>query len=198
VREAMTQVELAIMDKSLVPRKYGVSLIISVFGNDPGIMLRVPFGEDLQGSAKDYFEGAFKYYRNYATHEGLQIDGPICLRTLVMASDLLFLVGASSVSFADVGGIDGLVKHGVFRSPDKVRELIVLLDDYCLPSEVLDGFYEDLYERGFEDKHLEALFDCGLVEYRVNTDVDDPSHMVESIGVFFLTPAGKRVLDPKE
>lgn len=193
-REAMTQVELAIKEKSQVPKKYGVTLIKSVFGTDPGIKLRVPFGEDMQGPAKEYFEAAFRYYRNYAAHDGLQIDGPICLRILIMASDLLFLVGASSVSFADVGRADGLVKHGVFPSTDKVLELIRLLDDYCLPNEVLDGFYEDLYERGFEDKNLEALLECGLVEYRVNTDIDDPDNMVETMGVFYLTPAGRRVL----
>lgn len=197
VREAMTQVELAIKEKSQVPKKYGVTLVDSVFGNGLGIKLRVPFGEHMQRHAKAFFEGAFQYYRNYAIHEGDRIDAPGCLRILVMASDLLFLIGASNVSFADVGGEDGLVKHGVFPSPEKVRELILLLDDYCLPNEVLDGFYEDLYARGFEDKHLEALFDCGLVEYRVNTDVDDLTHMAESIGVFFLTPAGKRVLDPQ-
>jgi hypothetical protein len=192
--EAMTQVELAIKEKSGVLKKYGVSLAGSVFGSGPGIKLRVPFGEHMQGHAKVYFEGAFSYYRNYAAHEGAQIDGPICLRILVMASDLLFLVGASTVSFTDVGGVEGLVKHGVFSSHQRVIELLSFLDDCCLPDEISDGFYEDLAQRSFEDKHLQSLFDCGLVEYQVNSDVDDPSQTIDRIGIFYLTPLGKSIL----
>jgi len=192
--EAMTQVERAVKEKSGVSKLFGVTLMRAVFGSGPGIKLRVPFGDHMQGVAQKYFEGAFSYYRNYAAHEGDQIDGPICLRILVMASDLLFLIGASSLSFTDVGGVDGLVKLGVFPFADKVIELLRLLDSYCLPNEICDGFYEDLEERGFEEKHLQALFDCGLVEYRVNTEVDDPSGFADSIGVFYLTPEGKCVV----
>lgn len=195
--EAMTQVERAIKEKSGVTNKYGVNLVGSVFGTGPGIKLRVPFGEHMQENAQKYFEAAFSYYRNYAAHEGDKIDGPICLRVLVMASDLLVLVGASVVSFSDIGGVKGLVKQGVFSSSAEVSKLLSFLDDHCLPNEVVDGFYEELGERGFEDKHLQSLFDCGLVEYRVNPDVDDPSHMTDSIGVFYLTPSGKDLLSKK-
>jgi len=192
--EAMTQVERAVKEKSGVSKLFGVTLVRAVFGSGPGIKLRVPFGDHMQAFAQKYFEGAFSYYRNYAAHEGDQIDGPTCFRILVMASDLLFLIGASSLSFTDVGGADGLVKLGVYPSADKVIELLRLLDSYYLANEICDGFYEDLRERGFEEKHLQALFDCGLVEYQVNTEVDDPSGFADSIGVFFLTPQGKHVV----
>jgi Protein of unknown function (Hypoth_ymh) len=193
-REAMTMVEMAMKEKSGVSKKYGVSLVSSLFGSGQGIKLRVPFGEHMQEPAKKYFESAFGYYRNYAVHEGDRIDNATCLRILVMASDLLFLIGASSVSFSEIGGVEGLVKHGVFKSRDNVLDLLRVLDDYCLPNEIVDGFYEDLAGRGYEDKHLQALFDCGLVEYRVN-DVEDPSdEKTDRIGVFYLTPLGSGVL----
>jgi hypothetical protein len=118
----------------------------------------------------------------------------MCFRILVVASDLLFLVGASRVSFSEVGGVEGLVKHRVFPSRDDVSDLLRLLDGYCLPDEVADGFYEDLTKRGFEDRQLQALFDCGLVEYDVNNDLEDSTDMTDRIGCFSLTTLGNGVL----
>jgi hypothetical protein len=68
------------------------------------------------------------------------------------------------------------------------------LEGCCLPNEICVGFYENLGERGFEEKHLQALFDCGLVEYQVPSDVDDPSGFANTISVFSLTREGKHVV----
>lgn len=194
VREAMVQVELALKEKSGVSDLYGVSLIRSVFGSKPGIKLWVPFGEHMQGYAEKYFEATFQYYRNYAAHEGERIDGPISLRVLAIASDLLFLLGASQISFTEVGGVDGLVKLGVFSSRNSLLDLLRLLDGCCLPNEVTDGFYEDLAKRGFGDRELQSLFDCGLIEYQVNKDLDDDIDTIDRIGFFSLTALGDTVL----
>jgi hypothetical protein len=48
------------------------------------------FGEHMPAHAEKFFEGAFSYYRKYAAHKGDQINGSLCFRILVMASDLLF------------------------------------------------------------------------------------------------------------
>jgi len=194
VREAMAQVELALKEKVGGSHMYGVSLIRSVFGNKPGIKLWVPFGQHMQGYAEKYFEATFQYYRNYAAHEGDGIDGPMSLRVLAIASDLLFLIGASTVSFTEVGGADGLVKLGVFSSRDNLLDLLGLLDGYCLPDEVADGFYEELAKRGFKDRQLQSLFDCGLCDYQVNENLDNDIDTTDTIGVFSLTPLGHTVL----
>jgi uncharacterized protein (TIGR02391 family) len=73
--EAMKQVELALKEKGEVKdKKFGVTLVRSLFGKGQGIKLRVPFGEDMQSKAEILFEGAFSYYRNYAAHDGRAIN----------------------------------------------------------------------------------------------------------------------------
>ena len=194
VAEAMTQVERAIKERAGITELFGVRMVKTLFGAGTGIKLRVPFGEHMQEPAQRFLEGAFAYYRNYAHHEGDRIDGPTCLRVLVMASDLLDLVGATALSFADVGGIPGLVSTGVFSAPREVYELLRLLKDEVLPDEECGGFYDDLFTKGFVERHVQAVIEFGLVEYRVEQPVLDPNDDVDSLGIFELTPLGRSVL----
>jgi uncharacterized protein (TIGR02391 family) len=122
--EAMTQVEQAVKEKSGVKHKFGVKLMGHVFGEGAGIKLRVPFGEHMQEPAESYFKGTFAYYRNYAHHEGSQIDQLVCLRVMIIASDLLDLVGASALSFADVGGVKGLISERILSDAKSVYEIL--------------------------------------------------------------------------
>lgn len=192
-REAMTMVERAIKEQSGETKLCGVRLIEGVFGKGRGIKLRVPFGDHMQEAAKQFLKGAFSYYRNYAHHEGDRIDDTICLRVMIVASDLLFLLGASEISFADVGGPDGLVTQGVFPSRDHIAHLLKVLDEKVLPDQVFDGFRESLLEAGFTDDQFHAVFDLGLVEYRVEPAQFDPDNDGgDSVGVFALTPLGLR------
>ena len=168
--EAMIQVEKALKEKAGDGgdvKGYGVRLATNLFGKGKGMKLRVPLGDDLQPQAKILFEGAFAYYRNYAAHDGTKIDQDICLRIMVLASELLDLIGASSLSFADVGGIEGLVKAGAFKDEEELLSLLEFLDGRCLPDEDVVGFHEDLYKRGFRDSQLEAVIQLDLVQYRV-------------------------------
>lgn len=153
----------------------------------------------MQDAAKKYFDGAYGFYLHYATHHGDEIDGPVCLRALVVASDLLFLVGASRLSFERVGGVKGLVERGVFPSRDAILALLSFLDGpdhggYCLPNEICDGYYEDLGKMDLEAKHLQAVIDVGLIEYWVDRNVSDPDGLTESVGIFHLTRLGESVL----
>lgn len=188
----MTQVERAVKEKTGVTDKFGVNLATSVFGKGAGIKLRVPLGAHMQEAAQRFFEGAFSYYRNYAHHEGEQIDCRLCLRVMIIASDLLDLVGAAALSFEDIGGVQGLVSKGIFPSAKSVWEILGFLDGNVLPDEVCDRFYEDLYEKGFNDKQLQAVIDLGLAQYTVEETVFDPrmADDTETLGIFVLTALG--------
>lgn len=195
--EAMTQVERAIKEKAGVVDKYGVNLVTTVFGKGTGIKLRVPFGPHMQDAAQRFLEGAFKYYRNYAVHEGERLDHRLTMRVMIMASDLLELIGATALSFEDIGGVQGLVSNGVFPTVKSVAEVLRFLDENVLPDEEVGGFYEDLYERGFDEQQLQAVIDLGLVEYRVEKPVSRPGmdDDVETLGIFALTTLGKTTLN---
>jgi len=201
--EGMIQVEKALKEKAGEGgdiKGYGVRLATNLLGKVKGIKLRVPLGEDLQPQAKTLFEGAFAYYRNYAAHDGTKIDQRICLRIMVLASELLDLIDASSLSFADVGGIEGLVKAGAFTDKEELLSLLEFLDGHHLPDEDGAGFYEHLYERGFRDSQLEAVIELDLVQYQVEDYVPHPYELLHdhsypgTMGWFELTDLGKKAV----
>ncbi|OIP37557.1 hypothetical protein AUJ95_08005 [Candidatus Desantisbacteria bacterium CG2_30_40_21] len=205
--EAMTQVELALKEKSGAKNKFGVNLAISLFGENKGIKgikLCVPFGEEMQKKAEVLFQGAFSYYRNYAAHDGSKIDNRICLRVMILASELLDLIGASSQSFVDVGEVPGLIQTGVFSDREQLHKLLCFLGrGHIFPDYEGDGFYEDLAYEGFSDTQVQAVIDTGLVEYI--TQPYTPSKLdrlspydpppPEELGWFELTKLGKEILE---
>ena len=157
----MTQVELALKEKSGVENKFGVNLCTDLFGAGKGVKLRVPFGEESQKAAERLFAGAFAYYRNYAAHNGSNIDKRVCLRVMVLASELLDLIGASDLSFADVGGVAGLIKADVFSGRESLRNLLHLLEGYTILDDIVDGFFETLALRGFCETQVHAVMAYG-------------------------------------
>jgi len=190
--EAMKQVELALKEKSGVKNKFGQKLCQDVFGRGHGIKLRVPFAEDLQKPAEQYFAGVFSYYRNCVAHDGRGLDGPSAVRILIIASDLLNLLGASTKCFSDVGGVAGLVSAGVFPSAKQLASLLTWLEAQWFPDDVVDGFFEELAAHGFSEDQLQAAYDLGLAEWvttSVEHDLGDP-FATESITRCILTPLG--------
>jgi len=197
--EAMTQVELALKEKSGVKDRFGVSLVTNLFADGKGIKLRVPFGNEMQGQAETLFKGAFAYYRNYCAHDGNKVDGRTCLRIMVLASELLDLIGASQLSFADVGGAAGLVKVGIFPDKDGVANLLCILDGFTLPDDDPGRLDDDLLESGYTLTQVNALIDTGLVEY-VSQEYIVPVELLDvadtlpsTVGWFQLTELGKRI-----
>lgn len=197
--EAMTQVELALKEKSGTDKKFGTNLAISLFGDGSGKKLRVPFGDEMQTQAETLFKGAFVYYRNYCAHDGVKVDGQTCLRVLVLASELLDLVGASQLSFSDIGGIEGLIKTKTFPTKDSILDLLHLLNDFTLPDDDAEPLDDDLLERGLTRMHVDALIDIGLVEY-VSQKYDVPFELFpdqytapDTIGWFQLTELGNQI-----
>lgn len=159
----------------------------------------LPIGDDLQEHAHTWLKGAFSYYRNYAAHDGSKIDRYSCARIMSTASELLELIGASSKSFADVGGISGLIQQGIFKNEGDLKKLLRILDDYHLPDHVCDGFYENLARNGFGEDEVVSLIEIGLVEYKsqkyipVEIELESVFSPPEEIGWFELTAIGKDI-----
>lgn len=200
--EAMTEVELALKEKSGVENKFGIKLISHLFGESKGIKLRVPFGDSLQNKAEGWFKGAFSYYRNYLAHDGRRVDKILTARIMIIASDLLDLVEASSKSFDRIGGIEGLIKSEIFKNEDNIKELLKILDGYVLPDHGCDGFYEELAKKGYGEEEVIALIEIGLVEYKSKEYIPHPNYpddfIIDEIGWFELTPLGKKILSKIE
>lgn len=202
--EAMTQVELALKEKGQVKDgRFGHTLVESLFrtgGKGQYIKLRVPFGQELQAHARQLFKGAFVYYRNYSAHDGSRIDECQCLRIMVLAGELLDLIDASSLSFSDIGGVEGLVESGAFSSSEQLLGLLRLLDGYHVLDDTVDGLFEKMWERlGADEVQYRAVIELDLVRYRVTDCVPYPgephpySHM--DVGWFTLTDLGKRFVE---
>ena len=202
--EAMIQVELALKEKSGEKKKFGVNLTSSLFGVGRGIKLRVPFGEELQEKAELLFRGAFSYYRNYAAHDGSKIDKDAAARIMIVASELIELIGASLLSYKDIGGMNGLIKSGIFKREESVRNLLKLLNGYTIEDDIVDGFFEDLYENGFTDGQVDSVIDLGLVEYITKkyiptTEELKHSHFIpDELSCFDLTNLGKKLIESKK
>jgi uncharacterized protein (TIGR02391 family) len=197
---SMKQVELALKEKSGTGNKlFGTNLVKTLFGSGKNIKLIVPLADDLQEDALSLFMGAFKYYRNYAAHDGSNINKVTCIRIMVLASELLDLIGASSISFTEIGGVKGLIKHGIFAEESQITDLLsLLLSEYC-PDDTFDGLFEDLAMKGYSDKQFQSVFDLGLIVYKEKDCgvVNDPLD-AETIGWFELTPIGQKVLNKNQ
>jgi uncharacterized protein (TIGR02391 family) len=196
--ESLKQVELAIKEKTRIGEKlFGVRLVNQVLGSEKGIKLKIPLGDELQKHAKTLFEGAFSYYRNYAAYDGSKIDETICIRVMVLASELLDLIGASSISFTEIGGVKGLIKQGVFDDESQIADLLSFLSSQGFPFEIFDGMFEDLAERGYSDRQYQAVFDLDFVEYHTemrNHDFPGEPTVWDAYGWFELTQMGQKVL----
>jgi uncharacterized protein (TIGR02391 family) len=207
--KSMKQVELAIKEKSGVSKNLrgqklsSTTLVKTVLGPEKGIKLKIPLADDdLQKDALELFKGAFIYYRNYTAHEDDNTNNVSCIRIMVLASELLDLIGASSISFTEIGGVEGLIKHGIFADESKLTGLLsLLLSEYC-PDDTFDGLFEDLAMKGYTDNQFQSVFDLGLIEYiEYNCDdVHDPPSPfdIETIGRFELTPLGQEVLNENQ
>jgi uncharacterized protein (TIGR02391 family) len=210
--EAMTQVELALKEKVQTKDiRFGKKLVDDLLGTNSEkttIKLRLPLGDTLQKHAKTLFEGAFMYYRNYTAHDGAEIDEKSCIRIMVLASELLEMIDASSLNYADLGGIDGLLKSGVFSSEKQLHGMLKMLDQYHLPDGDGSGLFEKLfYEFGIGDEQIEAVIELDFVRYTEVEYVQDleelksawqTSNPPQTMGWFELTDLGEKIIGELE
>lgn len=197
--EAMIQVEMALKEKGQVKdKRFGYTLVESLFhigGKGQYIRLRVPLGQELQAQAEQLFKGAFAYYRNYSAHDGSRIDECQCLRIMILASELLDLVDASSLTFSDIGGVEGLIEAGAFADSEQLLGLLRLLDGYHIVDDAADGLYEVMWEKlGVGELQLVAVIELDLVRYQVTDYVPYPGELYppDDVGWFTLTDLGER------
>ncbi|MDD5529161.1 MAG: TIGR02391 family protein [bacterium] len=201
--ESMQQVEVAIKEKAGTENLSAHKSIEYAFGSEiKAIKLKIPFGKERQEKAQKLFESIFSFYRNPLAHEKCEIDKVICVRIMVIASELLDLIDASPISLAEIGGIEGLIKKGIFKNELQLSELLSFLSTQNLPWETFDGMFEDLAKIGYSDNQYQAIFDLGLIEYSSELMEEDDEldaylelHSgVDMIGHFKLTKEGQGVL----
>jgi uncharacterized protein (TIGR02391 family) len=199
-REAMAIVELSLRDKALATdADFGDRLIDLAFNNKGPVQLTSPFGAAMQTKTRALFKGAFCYYRNYAAHDGSQIDRTRCARILILASELLDLLAASPRSLRLEGGLEGLVAKGVFTGVEDFRKFLIFIQDQNYPDDVWDGFYEALAFAGFSEEQLELIIDLDLLVrtcecLEPSQDPHRQSPEFETITIFRLTELGRKVL----
>lgn len=198
--EAMQAVEHALLEKGIASaaQAFGVRLVRATLGRSQHIMLSLELNQKMQDAALKMFEGAFSFYRNYAAHAGEKIDGRVALRVMMLASELLDLVGASRRSFTGMGGLEGLLEHNFFESAREVADCLRFLDGSWCSDIVPDGWLEDKAAAGVSDAQVEVAFDLDLV---MATDIvrEDPTDGTsEIITSFNLTDLGHQVLRDAE
>jgi uncharacterized protein (TIGR02391 family) len=192
--EAMKQIELALREISLAPGKvYGQRLIKRVFGEGRGITLVVPLGPEYQIHAQKLFEGAFGYYRNYGAHNGENIDKKSCGRVLILASELLDMLGASERTISGSGGIEGLIESGLFGSVNNFRSCLEFYElGHCCPEETFDGYWEDLAHAGISDSQEKLFWDLGVIQCR--QEIPPEGSRWDFVDIIELTILGRSLL----
>jgi len=195
-REALVQVELAMRERArLGADSFGARLVQRVFKGHEGVMLKVPLGDDLQEKAQKYFEAVFLYYRNYVAHDGAQLNEISSLRILFIASELLEMLQASSLTLADKGGIEGLTRIMDCGSPQMLLKLLELLDGYWMPALTYDGLFEMLYNNGFSDEQFQSTIEISLIVMSDFTVRDPQFDGLEEMERLDLTELGHQVVE---
>jgi len=202
---AMKQVELAFKEKVGIEDEkhlFGSRLYEKYLGSGKSIKLKVPLGDNLQKEAKEVFKSVSSYYRNYLAHkDGNKVGKISCMRILIVASELLDLINTSSISYTEIGGIEGLIKQGIFDNKLQLSNLLSFLSSQVFPHEDFSGIFEDLIREEYTKTQYEAVFDLGLIEY--HSAIRDHSHPGEpedwdDFGWIELTPQGQKVRDQLE
>ena len=197
-RKSMIEVEVALKERGEFDNTYfGKRLIKKTFGNGNKFRLKIPLMGGEQKKAQAYFEGVYEYYRNYLMHNIHDINEVICLRILVLASDLLDLIGTSQVSLAGMGGVKGVIAKYGFEKRERLSELLELLSTQKFPNETFDGMFEELANKGFSDEQYEIVFELDLVEYKskiMNHSMSDDDPDWDDFGWLELTDLGRKVL----
>ncbi|MBA7542490.1 hypothetical protein ES705_34813 [subsurface metagenome] len=197
---AIKQVELAFKEKAGVEdeeKLFGARLYEKFLGSEKSIKLKVPLGDNLQKEAKEVFKSVSSYYRNYLAHkEGNKIDKISCMRILIIASELLDLINASSISYTEIGGIEGLISQGIFENKLQLSNLLSFLSSQVFPHEAFNGMFEGLAERGYTKTQYQIIFDLDLVEYHSEIrNHSSPGELEDwdDFGWIELTPQGRKI-----
>ena len=196
VAEAFLQVELAVQEKS-GNSFTGRTLIQHAFRSKSGPRLSLHHSEKATKAAKEFFEGAFSYYRNHAVHVGIGIDEGVCTRALMVASELLDLLQVSEIQFSTVSDLEKIAIGRGFSSIGSLFELLHSLDGRLLVDDCVDGLFEEFGGRGWGEEEFDFVFEAGLVRYesRQFSPEEQREDNACSIGEFSLSERAVRFLN---
>jgi hypothetical protein len=119
---------------------------------------------------------------------------------MILASELIDLIDVSTKSITEVGGYKGLIEIQLFSNKEKIGGILRFMHDYTIIDMTVDGFFEDLYIKGFTDEQYYAVFDFGLMEYVEQPytfsglDLEPDLLKPETIGWFKITDLGESIL----
>ncbi|MGE5532289.1 MAG: TIGR02391 family protein [Bacteroidota bacterium] len=196
-RKAMIMVEAELRHRANCSRKmYGRRLVQHVFRQGNPLQLIVTLEGAEQEEARALFEGAFAYYRNYVMHNLAGIDRRTCIVVLLIASELMTLIGASSFAFRGLETLVSLLDAGKIASWGTLERLLRYLDGHVTLDDTYDGMFEDLLELGVSDETFELVHDIGLIEWEHHDYSPEPDEMYppEFLDIAHLTPAGEEAL----
>ena len=192
---AMRQVEIALKEKTGEKNLFGVRLINKYLSQNASIRLVSQINGERQDIIKKYFEATFSYYRNYTAHDGRNIDNKMSIRILIIASELLELLNASSLSLANIGGIDAVISNGIFESKNQMKKIIDILKSETIVDDTFDGLWETLYlSNNYTEDHFNKLFELGIIQYRTEMNgIEDINGDLVDYGFFELTELGNNI-----
>jgi uncharacterized protein (TIGR02391 family) len=194
---AMKQVEIALKERTGDKKLFGIRLIQKYLSNGGHLRLVTKIDEEEQKIAKKYFESTFSYYRNYTAHDGRNIDRILSTRILIIASELLELLNASSLSLMNIGGLDKLIENGIYDSRNQLKSILDILLAETIIDDTFDGLWETLYlNNKFSENHFNKLFELGLIQYKTEVGaIDEPeTNELLDFGCFELTDIGKNIM----
>lgn len=195
---AMTEVELALKEKSLASRKFfGEKLVNYAFRDTGAVTLHVPLGEDRKEEAKGLLQAAFKYYRNYAAHDGSLIDAVICFRILSAASELLDLLDVSARSLSSEGGVEALVEQQYFLSVEDFFSFLKFMEYQWYLESDPTSLLADLADRDYDWSQVTLLQDFGLLEETSEVMQGADGRLDLPIFEISLTEEGRRILESR-
>ena len=92
------------------------------------------------------------------------------------------------------------MNKNIQHTEEPISNLLKFLNGYTIPDDIVDGFWEDLYEKGFTDEQMHSVIDLGLVKYITKkylptTEEVKHSHFIpDKISWFDLTNLGKKLI----
>ncbi len=170
--ESFIHVETALKEKlPYFDNRYTRGLVNFAYKNK-NYKLVIPFDDNLQTKAHDYFDSVFAFYRNAVAHESKQIDLKSCIRILIIASELLDMIDASVMPFKGIETVDDLIKKGLYKNRNEFLSVLSFLEGQYFVDEGYDGIFEDLAHNNISVEQYENMFDFGLVTMNHSTAID--------------------------
>jgi hypothetical protein len=107
------------------------------------------------------------------------------------------LTPAPLLSIDELGGIEEIKRVLEIKDDERLEELLTFIDGQWIADDAYDGFFEDLYKKGFGTDHYDKLFELNLVSYESGPyePSKDELYPPEEIGFFGLTALGKEVVE---